>query len=290
MVNDTTITAVSPAGANIVDVTVTTLGGTSATSPADQFSYLPVVTSVTPRSGPLAGGTEVIITGTNFASPRHSRLRHDAGHRDYPASDDPRYWPSVLRARAPGIVNVTVVAGGGTSATSSADLFFYTAIGAVRPTVAGISPAFGSPDGGTSVTITGTGFDQTNPALVFFGTVAATSVTVTSSTTISAVSPAGTGTVDVTVTTYGGTSPTTSADQFTYTMDGPQVTNVQRLWVPRAADFPGYYLQQPTRPSPSDESLELCAYRAQGPADQRSTSADLQRDGSRRHPETCPAC
>ena len=108
-------------------------------------------------------------------------------------------------------------------------MFFYTAIGAVRPTVSGISPAFGSPDGGTAVTITGVGFDQTNPALVFFGTTAATSVTVTSTTTITAVSPAGTGTVDVTVMTYGGTSPTTSADLFTYTIDGPRVTAVQRF-------------------------------------------------------------
>ena len=56
------------------------------------------------------------------------------------------------------------------------------------------------------VTITGLGFDQTNPALVFFGTTAATSVTVTSTTTITALSPAGTGTVNVTVITYGGTS------------------------------------------------------------------------------------
>ena len=40
MVNDTTITADSPAGTGIVDVTVTTPLGTSATSPADQFTYI----------------------------------------------------------------------------------------------------------------------------------------------------------------------------------------------------------------------------------------------------------
>ena len=39
MVNDTTITADSPAGTGTVDVTVTTPAGTSATSPADQFTY-----------------------------------------------------------------------------------------------------------------------------------------------------------------------------------------------------------------------------------------------------------
>jgi hypothetical protein len=46
---------------------------------------------------------------------------------------------------------------------------------------------------------------------------AATSFTITNDSTISAVSPAGTGTVDVTVSTAGGTSATSSADQFTYT-------------------------------------------------------------------------
>ena len=43
MVNDTTITADSPAGTGTVDVTVTTPGGTSATSAADQFTYIAAV-------------------------------------------------------------------------------------------------------------------------------------------------------------------------------------------------------------------------------------------------------
>jgi hypothetical protein len=73
------------------------------------------------------------------------------------------------------------------------------------------------------------GFDQTNPALVYFGTMAATSVTVTSTTTITAVSPVGAGTVNVTVITFGGTSAISPADQFTYAVDGPRVTSVQRF-------------------------------------------------------------
>ena len=64
------------------------------------------------------------------------------------------------------------------------------------------------------MTITGTGF--TGATAVDFGTTAATNVTVVSDTTITADSPAGTGTVDVTVTTPGGTSATSPADQFTY--------------------------------------------------------------------------
>jgi hypothetical protein len=66
------------------------------------------------------------------------------------------------------------------------------------------------------VTITGTGF-STTASTVNFGTVAATAVTCSSTTTCSATSPAGTaGTVDVTVIVGGQTSPTGTADQFTY--------------------------------------------------------------------------
>ncbi|MBP0644734.1 IPT/TIG domain-containing protein, partial [Mycobacterium tuberculosis] len=51
-----------------VDVTVTTVGGTSATGAADQYTYVaaPTVSSVNPTSGPGSGGTTVTITGTNF--------------------------------------------------------------------------------------------------------------------------------------------------------------------------------------------------------------------------------
>ena len=86
----------------------------------------------------------------------------------------------------------------------------------VPPTVTSVAPATGSYLGGTTVQITGTGF--TSGATVRFGTAAATGVTVSSSTLIVAVSPAGTpgSTVQVSVTTASGTSANTSADDFTY--------------------------------------------------------------------------
>jgi hypothetical protein len=51
-----------------VDVTVTTDWGTSATSSADQFTFLPSVTSVSPNSGPVAGGTSVTVKGSDFVA------------------------------------------------------------------------------------------------------------------------------------------------------------------------------------------------------------------------------
>ena len=82
------------------------------------------------------------------------------------------------------------------------------------PGVTGVSPSVGATAGGTSVTITGTGF--TGATGVSFGGTAAASFTVNSSTQITATTAAGSGTVDVTVTTANGTSEVNSADHYTY--------------------------------------------------------------------------
>jgi IPT/TIG domain. len=86
------------------------------------------------------------------------------------------------------------------------------------PTVTGISPSSGFADGGTTVTITGTGLS--NVTAVKFASTNATAFTTNSATLLTATSPTGLvgQTVDITVTTPGGTSATSSADQFTYTL------------------------------------------------------------------------
>ena len=66
----TSCSATSPAGsAGVVDLTVTTAGGTSTISSADHFTYdaTPSVTAVSPAAGPIAGGTVVTVSGTGFA-------------------------------------------------------------------------------------------------------------------------------------------------------------------------------------------------------------------------------
>ena len=89
----------------------------------------------------------------------------------------------------------------------------------IVPGVTGVSTPGGSPGGtdagGSTVTITGSGFS--GASAVDFGSTPATSFTVNSSTSITAVSPPGTdGTVDVNVVNGGATSQTSSADHFTY--------------------------------------------------------------------------
>jgi uncharacterized repeat protein (TIGR02543 family) len=87
---------------------------------------------------------------------------------------------------------------------------------AIRPAITKISPTSGPPAGGTKVTITGSGF--TGATKVVFGGVAARSFTVVSSTKITAVSPAhAASTLNIHVTSPGGTSAQTAADQFRYT-------------------------------------------------------------------------
>jgi hypothetical protein len=82
------------------------------------------------------------------------------------------------------------------------------------PTVTAISPNTGPKGGGTKVTITGTELEE---GQVRFGSAVGKNATVSNNgTTIEATAPAGTGTVDVTVSTPTGVSPTSSADQFHY--------------------------------------------------------------------------
>jgi len=232
-VSDTSITAVSPAGTGVVDVTVTTPGGTSATSAADQFTYAPTVTGLSPTSGPASGGTEVTITGTGFTGVPTVDFGTTA------ATGVTVVNATTIMANSPAgtstsVVDVTVTTPAGTSAKSTADEFTYTV--AVAPTVTGISPTSGPLAGGTEVTITGTGFTGV-PTTVDFGTTAATDVTVVNATTITADSPAGTGTVDVTVTTPVGTSAKSTADQFTYVV-APAVTSLSASTGPAAGGTP----------------------------------------------------
>jgi len=221
------ITATAPAGsAGTVDITATTAGGTSATSSADQFTYVaaPSITSISPTAGPTGGGTTVTLTGTNFSGAT------DVNFGATPATGFTVNSATSITATAPfgtGTVDVRVTTAGGTSATSSADQFTYVP----APAVTSISPTAGPTGGGTTVTLTGTTF--TGATDVNFGATPATGFSVNSATSITATAPAGTGTVDVRVTTAGGTSATSSADQFTY-VAAPTVTSISPTSGPTA--------------------------------------------------------
>ena len=87
------------------------------------------------------------------------------------------------------------------------------------PSVTALSTVSGPTAGGTSLTITGSGFTGLLASGdVMFGSTAATAYTISSATSLTLVAspPEPAGTVDVTVIGSAGTSPDTGADQFTY--------------------------------------------------------------------------
>ena len=204
---------------------------TSAITPADVFTYVPqpVVSSVSPGSGPATGGT-VVISGTDLGGATAVDFGPNAGTIDADFQPDPVAEPTLWNviATAPtgtaGLVNVTVTTVGGTSAVSTDDQFDYVSdadcgVGGREPQGGHLVPASGPLSGGTEVGIEG--FYLNGATQVLFGQIPGTILSHTApgvAGTIVAESPAATtaGTVDVTVVTPGGTTATVAADQFTY--------------------------------------------------------------------------
>ena len=141
--NDGQITATSPVGsAGLVDITVTTANGVSATNAADQYAYVapPTVSTVSPNTGPAAGGTGVTITGANLDGVTAGEIRLDAG--DQLCGDEQQRVGSArwLTGGTVGAVDVTVVTAAGTSAIVTADKYTYTAPAAPRRSPRSIRP------------------------------------------------------------------------------------------------------------------------------------------------------
>jgi tRNA A-37 threonylcarbamoyl transferase component Bud32 len=168
---------------------------------------------------PAVQGSTVLKTRLHQRK-RHSRLRHS------------RAIKAAIGAAIVGIGAILVV--GLTNKSGPVTL----------PALTGVSPASGTTTGGTTVTITGTGLN--GATVVRFGGVAGT-ITADSATQITVTSPprtvttaaitsdspghttaagTGAGTVDITVTTAGGTSHPTTADRFTYTAPRPAISGV----------------------------------------------------------------
>lgn len=114
-----------------------------------------------------------------------------------------------------GTVQVTVTTPGGTS-----NGLPYTYVSVSVPVLSALSPNAGPTGGGTTATLTGSGL--TGTAAVRFGSTAALSFTVVSDTHVSCVAPPGTGAVQVTATTPGGTS---NGRAYTY-VTAPTVSGV----------------------------------------------------------------
>jgi hypothetical protein len=207
------------AGILLAGLTLTACGGseTPAGPTTPPVTVGPTVLGVSPTSGPTAGGTPVTISGANFAIGATVTIGGVAATNVSVASSTS--IRATTGARAAGAADVTVTVDGNSSTLASG--FTYVAL--PPPTISGISPASGSTAGGTTVTLTGTNF--ASGATVTIGGVAATGVTVISSTSLRAVTGArAAGAADVVVAV--GTQTATLARGYTYVVSAPNAPPV----------------------------------------------------------------
>jgi len=171
----------------------------------------PIISGISPTSGPTAGGTTVTISGTGFARGATVAFGGTA------ATNVNVLGSTTITAATPahtsGLVNVVVTNPGGESGTS-VNAFTYTVVPLPAPTVTSVTPTSGPTAGGTSITITGSGF--VSGATVLLGETAASNVVVNNSTTIAATTPPhAAGDVNLTVTNSDGQSGS-KVNAFTY--------------------------------------------------------------------------
>jgi hypothetical protein len=109
-------------------------GTNAASTQISVASVTPAVTAVSPSSGPTAGGTAVVITGTNFTGT--SAVTFGGIPATSFIINSPTQITAVDPAGTAGIANVLVTAPGGTSTVSTSDQFTYVA----PPTVVSVTP------------------------------------------------------------------------------------------------------------------------------------------------------
>jgi hypothetical protein len=168
---------------------------------------VPTVTSLSAQTGPAAGETAATILGSGFTPSSTVTFGQTSATVTFLS-------PEALMVVSPpgvGLVHVVVHNQDASSATSTTDQFFYGS----RPTVSALNVDSGPASGGTSVTVSGTGFIGATD--VAFGGLPASSFAVLSDTEIKATTPAEpAGVAHVLVLTPAGGNAETSADQFTF--------------------------------------------------------------------------
>jgi len=183
VVNDTTISAITPAhDEGVVDVVVTTPGGAATGS----FTYetevipTPTVTGITPASGPVSGGTEVTITGTKFTGATAVTFDGIAATEFTVISDTS--LTAMTPAHAAGAVDVVVTTPGGSASVT----YTYEEIVIPAPTVTSIDPASGvAGEELTGVVITGADFVTGTTPTVWLAKAGETNITATDVTVVS---------------------------------------------------------------------------------------------------------
>jgi hypothetical protein len=125
---------------------------TPATTDAAPGSFGLSIEGVTPGSGPVAGGTVLTIRGVGLAGSDVTVTVGGVASTDVTVVSDNVILARTPPGKAPGVVDVSVLSSFGFGI--AAESFEYSN----ALTVAQIVPSFGLPEGGTEVTIKGSGF------------------------------------------------------------------------------------------------------------------------------------
>ena len=171
---------------------------------ADWGSCPGVITSVTPLQGSILGGTQITINGTSLSGTTAVKIGGVACTNLQVLS--PTLVKAITPAGAAGEASIAVVSSNATSLAPTP--FTY-----VQLSISSVSPNQGIYSGGTAITITGSFLNGASSVKV--GGVPATNVVAVNSTTVTAVTPAGSvGAASVEVTGAKGTA--TASGAFTY--------------------------------------------------------------------------
>ena len=195
----------------------------------------PAVAMVSPSQGPVAGGTQVVLAGSNFLGAQ--AVDFGSSPAASFAVNDADFITAVTPSGSVGPVDVTVTTPEGPS-TATADAVFTYGNG---PFVGNVSPHLGPVDGGTSLTVSGSGFEGSGvtTTAVHIGGATVTSAcpatscfTVNSPTQITVTTPAQPpGQIDVTVTSSIGVSPTSATDKYTYQLPELIALDANSSWL-----------------------------------------------------------
>ncbi|MFJ4806912.1 IPT/TIG domain-containing protein [Streptomyces murinus] len=199
------VTCISPAGAGVVQVRAVLANGQISNGVAFYYIAAPVSSTLSPAHGPLASGTTVTTTGIGLDTT--TGVSFGANPATVISKTDGQLVVSAP-AGAAGVVPVSITTAAGTFGNLA-----YTYI--ANPGSLTLTPDSGPLTGATLVTITAAD-DVTTTSQVLFGTTPIP-FSVTGSKTLAVITPAHVlGSVNVSVTTDGGTSTATNA--FTYAL------------------------------------------------------------------------
>lgn len=222
----TTIVCTTPSGTpSNADVVVTNPDGQTATSSgAFRYQAAPTVTAISPDGGPTAGSQTVTITGTGFDTTNGVSATIGGSACTGVASLTTTSFTCTSPSGVIGSYDVVVTNTDGDlqTGTLSSGYSYQSA-----PTISAISPNAGALGGGTSVSITGTGFRTDKSATVTVGGSTCTGLTVNSTVNLTCTLPSGTaGAANVVITNYDGqTSGTSGNGLYTYQV-APTVSSV----------------------------------------------------------------